>query len=415
MNIAMFTRVMPAHCKGGMQDHILMLSEKIAEKGHTVVVITTKHPKGKIYEEVNGVKIHYLPTTITGSYFRGGWWEKSVDKFMELHSLKPFDIVHSQSAGGYYFLKKGLNKKCSLPSIVSMHGTTYDEIKTRLRLMSIKAPVHYIKSIGFILDHIYQYFIYGLPLIRLSDAVISTSNEQAVIIKKIFFINEAKIFKVFNGIDPTPFSPRKNEIIRQKHNIAPGENLLLSIARLEKDKGIQNIIYAFPEILKIFPDTKLMIVGDGSYAPELRKRVKKLNLENNVIFTGMLSFESLPDYFNACDLFVNPTIRQNGYDLTILEAMACEKPVVVSNIGSVPTVIEDGVDGLLVPTGDIKKLAEAVRKVLTDKELAQRLGKAARKKIVEKFSVESMVEGTIKVYEEVIRRNKEKLNQYQYV
>ena len=411
MNIAMFTRVMPAHCKGGMQDHILMLSEKIAEKGHTVVVITTKHPEGKIYEEVNGVKIHYLPTTITGDYFRGGWWEKSVGKFMDMQSSKHFDIVHSQSAGGYYFLKKRLNKKCSLPAIVSMHGTTYDEIKTRLRLMSIKAPVHYIKSIGFILDHIYQYFVYGLPLIRLSDAVISTSNEQAAIIKKIFFINEAKIFKVFNGIDPASFSPSSNIIIRQKRNMAPGENLLLSIARLEKDKGIQNIIYALPDILKVFPDTKLMVVGDGSYAPELKKQVKKLKLESNVIFTGMLPFESLPDYFNACDLFINPTIRQNGYDLTILEAMACEKPVVVSNIGSVPTVIENGVDGLLVPTGDIKKLAEAIIRVLRDKELAERLGKAARKKIVEKFSVESMVEGTLKVYEEVIRRNKEKLNQ----
>ncbi len=96
----------------------------------------------------------------------------------------------------------------------------------------------------------------------------------------------------------------------------------------------------------------------------------------------MLPFESLPDYFNSCDIFVNPTIRQNGYDLTILEAMACEKPVVVSNIGSVPTVIEEGLDGPLVPTGDIKKLAEAVVKVLKDRELAQRLSIAARRKVV---------------------------------
>ena len=128
-------------------------------------------------------------------------------------------------------------------------------------------------------------------------------------------------------------------------------------------------------------------MGKGDYMANLNNLVQKLSIGNNVIFIGNVPFESLPDYFNACDLFVNPTIRQNGYDLTILEAMACEKPVVVSNIGSVPTAIEDGVDGLLVPTGDIKKLAEAVIKVLKDQELAKRLGKAARKKLEEKFSL----------------------------
>ena len=128
-----------------------------------------------------------------------------------------------------------------------------------------------------------------------------------------------------------------------------------------------------------------MIVGDGSYAPKLKKQVSTLNLENNVIFTGMLPFESLPDYFNACDVFVNPTIRQNGYDLTILEAMACEKPVVVSNIGSVPTAVVDGIDGILVPPGDVKKLADAVVRVLKDKELTERLGETAQKKVVSKF------------------------------
>lgn len=116
----------------------------------------------------------------------------------------------------------------------------------------------------------------------------------------------------------------------------------------------------------------------------------------------MVPFESLPEHFNACDVFVNPTIRQNGYDLTILEAMACEKPVVVSNLGSVPTVIEDGVDGVLVPPGDVDALARAVVRVLSDEELARRLDRAVRRRVVERFSVDSMVEGKIVVYNEII-------------
>lgn len=399
---------MPTHSKGGMQDHVLMLTEHLADKGHRVEVITTGHSEGRFFEERNNFRIHYLEGTKPESYF-GGWWQKSIKKFEELHREVVFDVVHSQGAGGYLFLKNKINKKVKIPAIVSFHGTNYDEIKTQINLFSLK-PMNIVRPILSILQQLYHYFVYGLPLARLSDGIIATSNEQAAIIENVFFANKHKIFKVFNGIDINVFTPlKKTTEIRQIYKLSSSTNFLLSIARLEKDKGIQNIIAAMPIILKELPDTKLMVVGDGGYATELKKQVKKLNLENNVLFTGMLPFESLPEYFNACDAFINPTIRQNGYDLTILEAMACEKPVVVSNIGSVPTVIEDGIDGILVPPGDIIRLSEAVVKVLKDKELGRRLGVAARRKVVEKFSVESMVEGTIKVYEEVIRRNKEKL------
>lgn len=407
MKICFFVRAMPAHSKGGLQDHVMTLAEIIVRRGHKVVVITTKHPRSKPFEIIDGVEIYYLDGTVPSSYFKG-FWERSVEIFKKLHLNEPFDIVHSHGAGGYGFLKRKVNKKYNIPAVVSLHGTNYDEIKTQLNLLSLE-PTNIVIPLLSILQQLYYYFFHGLSLLRLSDGIIATSNEQAEIIKKFYFIREDKIFKAFNGIHVGIFVPlKKFDRVREIYKILSSTNLILSIARLERDKGIQNIIRSLPLILKEFPDTKLMIVGDGSYASKLKKMVKKLKIENNVIFTGMLTFESLPEYFNACDIFVNPTIRQNGYDLTILEAMACEKPVVVSNIGSVPTVINDGADGILVPPGDIKKLAEGVIQVLKDKEMAEHLGKAARRKVVEKFSAESMVEGTLKVYEEVIMRAKKK-------
>lgn len=408
MKICMLTRVMPTHSKGGMEDHVMLISKLLVSKGCEVIVLTTQHPIGKVEEEIDGVKIYYLPKTKSGSYF-DGWWQESINKFIELNSRKPFDVIHSQSAGAYYLIKRKINVKYNIPVVVSLHGIAYDEIKTRYNIaLSSKTVVDIIKSLLFILKHLYYYVIYDLTFIRGADAIIATSNEQERIIEKTYFIEKERIFKVFNGIDPKLFVYNKNESIKNKYKLLFDTNFILSIARLERDKGIQNIISALPCILKELPYTKLMIVGDGSYAPKLKKQVSTLNLENNVIFTGMLPFESLPDYFNACDVFVNPTIRQNGYDLTILEAMACEKPVVVSNIGSVPTAVEDGIDGILVPPGDVKKLADAVVRVLKDKELTERLGETAQKKVVSKFSVDSMVDGTIKVYEEVIRKQKEK-------
>ena len=111
-----------------------------------------------------------------------------------------------------------------------------------------------------------------------------------------------------------------------------------------------------------------------------------------------MALEELPDLYAAADLFVNPTVRINGYDLTILQAMACARPVVVSNIGSVPTAVTDGVDGVLAPPGDPEALAARLLAVLGDRERAAALGAAARTTVVGRFSVEAMVEGTLGAY-----------------
>ena len=84
--------------------------------------------------------------------------------------------------------------------------------------------------------------------------------------------------------------------------------------------------------------------------------------------------------------------------------MACEKPVIASRIGGIPTVIENNVDGILIKPGNLKELKERIMQVLRDEELAKKLGKNARKKVVKKFSLDRMVEDTIRVYEEVLRK-----------
>ena len=179
------------------------------------------------------------------------------------------------------------------------------------------------------------------------------------------------------------------------------EKLLLSVARLEKEKGVQNIIKALPKVLNRI-DAKLVIVGDGSYKNELRKLVHKLGLDDLVIFTGSIPVYKLPLFFNACDVFVNPTIRQNGYDLTILEAMSCKKPAVVSAIGSVPTAVSNK-EGVLVRPGRVDALAKGVILILTNKKLAKKLGSNARKKILKDFSLEKMVSKTIDVYKSLVK------------
>jgi len=404
MNICIIATYTTEHILGGREIHIRDLAEGLVRRNHRVTILATKHPKGIKYENKNGVDIYYYSKS-NPILYRTSHYRDFISFFQEIHWKANFDIVHDQSTLlGISFIKYS---KLAIPSVTTFHGTAYDEIKSCLNVICSSVNIiSKIKSLLSLFKLTLAYFQF-LPYTKRFNGVIATSNEQVEIIKKKYFIPENKIYKVFNGVDTEVFKPNPNTTIRKKYGLEKNK-VILTVSKLEEQKGIPNIIRAMPAILKEVKDAKLMIVGDGSYRDELKKLVSKLNLEEHVIFAGTVPFEKLPDYFNACDVFVNPTIRQNGYDLTIIEAMACAKPVVVSNIGSVPTVVEHYVDGILIPPGDINALSNEVIKLLNDKDLANKISKAARTKIVKNFSLDKMVEDTIKVYKDVIEKYKKR-------
>lgn len=401
MNICLIATYVTEHIVGGREIHVKDLTEGLVKRNHKVAILTTKHPSGIKHMEKNGVSIYFFGKNKPLIYTRK-FSKEFANFFEEVNKKEGFNIVHSQSPIGI-----GCIKYCKkhVPLVMTLHGTEYDEIKTSLNVLKAKniGMKHKIKSIVTTVLFIQDY----LKSIRFkcADGIIATSDEQARIINQKYFVDSRKIYTVYNGIDTAIFRHGLSTDIRKKYSINECE-LILSVARITEDKGIQNIICAMPYIVKEIPNAKLMIVGDGSYVKEIKKLAKKLGLEDSIIFTGTVSFKKLPYFFNACDVFVNPTIRQNGYDLTIVDAMACKKPVVVSNLGSVPTVVKHNVDGILVPPGDVNTLGKKVTKVLKDKKLASMLGGAARKKVVEKFSLDKMVENTSKVYKDVIRKHK---------
>jgi len=397
----MLTRAMPAHGKGGVEDHAMMLAKGIVNKGHSVTVITTGHPD-KDHEFVDGVNIYYLKKTIPRTYSKS-WWIESVKKVLELHELSKFDLLHSQSIGGYYFLIRKFNRKYNLPTVVSLHGTPLDEIISRINIIKSGLPKIRLKDLLAILYWIEQYLFAYLRYIPKADAVIATSNEQEQTIKSIFFLNEKKLYKVFNGMDLSLFSPRIDiGNLRERLGICDKTKVLLCVARFVPDKGIDNVIRALPIILKRHKELKLVLVGDGELRDYLTCLTHKLGIIDYVSFQGYVDFNELPKYFNLCDIFINATIRRNSYDLTMLEAMACQKVVVSSNIGSTPTLIENGINGVLVTVGNEKVLAEEVVKILDNPRLAHEIGEKARQKALKFFSLDRMVEETIKVFETAI-------------
>ncbi|MFY9413268.1 MAG: glycosyltransferase [Tepidanaerobacteraceae bacterium] len=209
------------------------------------------------------------------------------------------------------------------------------------------------------------------------------------------------ISTIYNGIDLSKFADIKGTL-REKLGLSPEIPVVGIVARLVPEKGYEYAINAFYHVLKVFPSARLVIVGDGPLEESLKEMCARLGITDNVAFMGYRpDVESLEADF---DVFVLPSISE-GLGLALLEAMALGKPAVATETGGIPEVIKHEANGMLVPPGNDKYLAEAIIKVLSDKELAKSLGLAAQKTVFERFSSRTMIEKVEKLYMEILRRN----------
>ena len=150
-----------------------------------------------------------------------------------------------------------------------------------------------------------------------------------------------------------------------------------------------------PDILKDYPDAKLLIIGDGSEKKNLNNKILNLSLENEVIMTGRLPHEELRAYLKASDIFILNTAYE-GFSHQLLEAMAGGIPVVATDIGGNPELIQDGKDGLLVEYNNKEEIKWVILELLRNEKLRNTLIQNAKEKIRE-FSGEIMINETIKI------------------
>ncbi len=214
----------------------------------------------------------------------------------------------------------------------------------------------------------------------------------------------ARFAIVPNGIDLSRFSgPVRPCALRREYGIPSSAPLLGVIARLEPEKGHRHLVAAMPAILEAVPDAWLAVIGEGSEADALRAQAASLGrrVAGRIVFTGRRDDVSAV----TADLTVAvlPSLRE-AQGISLLEAMARRVPVVASDVGGIPEVITDGVDGRLVPPGDAPALAAAITELLRDPELARRLGEAGRRTVEERFSIDAQVWRIQDVYDEELAR-----------
>ena len=210
----------------------------------------------------------------------------------------------------------------------------------------------------------------------------------------------APVSLIYNGVDLERYDQQVPCCtLREEYGLPESGPLVGVVARLEPEKGHPTLIEAWPQVLAAYPDASLLIVGEGTRREALGELVASLGLEHSVVFTGRR--DDVPAVTKSLDVAVLPSYRE-AQGLTILEAMALSRPVVASNVGGIPEMIEDGRTGLLVEPYDADALARAIVRLLTDHPLADTLGRAGHDLVHDRFCVELMVRAVESIYDEAV-------------
>lgn len=206
---------------------------------------------------------------------------------------------------------------------------------------------------------------------------------------KMHGVPSSRLHVVPNGTDPERFHPFDATSLRQSLGLVD-KTVLLTVGRLVPRKGIDTTLHALPHVLRVVPNLTYLIVGTGPDRDRLEQLATDLGVAEHVHFVGWVSAEDLPRFYNVADAFVMPSHETasnvEGFGIVFLEAGASGVPVVGARSGGIPDAIRDGETGLLVPPSSPSDLAAALIRLLTASEWAARLGRQARRFVVDELS-----------------------------
>ncbi|MFQ5847666.1 MAG: glycosyltransferase [Candidatus Methylomirabilales bacterium] len=231
-------------------------------------------------------------------------------------------------------------------------------------------------------------------LVRLAHAVIVNSTAVA---RRFAWAPQRKIRCVPNGVDLSRFGPRNPSArLRASLGLPAVAPVVASVGRFVAYKGYGQLLEGARLIQMTMPGVHWLLVGDGELRGELEEQCRSLGVEGHVHFTGWR--EDIPDILALCDLFVLPSLGEH-FGRVLIEAMAMARPVVATDAGGVPEIVNDGHTGILVQPGDPSGLASAILWLLEHPKRSKEMGAAGRKRVIEHFSIETHVRGVENVYD----------------
>jgi glycosyltransferase involved in cell wall biosynthesis len=279
---------------------------------------------------------------------------------------KNYDIIHSSTWNGYAF-------KDDCPLVITEHHVINDPAFDPYRTFP---------------QALYHRWIHRCERksLDVADAVTCNCEYTMEKLEQVFGYTNAHL--VYAGIDEKMFKPSFTDKMDQ--GIPAKKHALFFAGNLSPRKGADLL----PAIMKNLGDDYVLLVASG------QKQGSILGC-NNIINLGRLSLEQMVKTYNLCDIFLTPT-RLEGFGLSVAEAMACGKPVVATNCSSLPELVVDGKGGFLCEIDTVRDFAEKIALLAGDENLRNRMGMFNRKRVEEKFTIQRMTEGYLKVYRSVI-------------
>jgi len=393
IRVLVLTTTFPRWKGDGTASFVFELSKRLAQQGSEVIVLAPHHEGSQLKEDMDGVEIHRFPYFYPRRYqrlcYEGGILpnlERSHLAKLQVPSLalseliyalalvkrERIDLIHS-----HWIIPSGLvgaicRKVLRKPLVVTVHaGDVFPLVRKK-----------YLRSVGRIV---------------LNSCDVCTVNSSATGDAVRVVAGSTKRIEIIPmGVDLEVFS--KNAIpLDQDSEAEGGERIILFVGRLAEKKGINYLIEAMPTILHHIPEARLVIVGYGPERGRLEGLVGELGLHDKVAFAGEVPNAELVRYYQKAHLLVLPSIVDSrgdteGLGIVILEAMACGVPVVASNVGGIPDIIEPNWNGFLSKPGNPPDIADKVVELLSDKRLRERLSQNAIETVRGSFSWEAVAE-----------------------
>lgn len=235
----------------------------------------------------------------------------------------------------------------------------------------------------------------------LYDHVITISEE----IKRILVregVNEQKLSCVHSAVDTDLYAARcDRNRFRETFAIQKKQFVIAVVAQLIRRKGHRYLLNILPSVTQQYPNTKVLLFGQGPLEAELREQVEKLGLRQVVQFAGFR--KDLPKILPCLNCVVHPA-EMEGLGVSLLQASAAGVPIIASAVGGIPEIVQDGVNGYLVPAHDEQALQKALERLLQDEFTAKRMAKQGRKIAQQNFSIAAMVAGNAAVYQRLLAK-----------
>lgn len=369
---------------GGLENYCYNISKLLVEKGHELYVLTSGTENSE--ENIDGINIIRIKPSLTISNTPINFG--LIFKISKIIKDKEIDIVNAQTPVPFYADMAAIASKIKkVPFILTYHN-------------DLTKPGSFLK----ILSNLYNHTLLKSTL----------SNSARIITSSPYVFNESKLIESYKqkvvlippGVDLKKYSPGKSSSIYKRFNIPLKSKIILFVGAMNKGhahKGVDVLLKSFKRVLEYQDDAYLVLAGSGNMIEEYRKLSKDLEILKNTVFTGFIDEKTLINLYKNSYMLILPTISiAEGFGMVLIEANACGRPVIGSNIGGIKYVIRDGENGLLVPPKDVEKLAGSIIKLLSNENLANKMSEMGRKMVEIDYTWEKSSIITEKLYKDIL-------------